>query len=346
MSLTASPEGFLTRFRHVRWLDMSSNGLGDLPPAVGEMHGMTRLFLQNNQLELNAETAQILAERTTLRALWIDNNPHLGVLPDFSQIPDMREASLANTGISQWPTGLFDQPRLTRIDLSDNQITTIPEFVTPVAVERLAHSVQVNSGTLVSNNPLSDASRLQLQAYGERLRLARTPLNRRSNLISTSVTVTRRPIARNNMEPDPQWTAGLTVDEVSRRKAQWRTLREHEGSDGFFNILASRVHHADFRRQAWDVIDVISQDNQQSRTLRRELFTRACEAGCTDLAAATFTDLQVLAMTHKARVQARQDLQGGPLVELSKGLFRLKHCLLYTSPSPRDGLLSRMPSSA
>ena len=25
---------------------------------------------------------------------------------------------------------------------------------------------------------------------------------------------------------------------------------------------------------------------------------------------------------------------------------RLKACLLYTSPSPRDGLLSRMPSSA
>ena len=25
---------------------------------------------------------------------------------------------------------------------------------------------------------------------------------------------------------------------------------------------------------------------------------------------------------------------------------RLKDCLLYTSPSPRDGLLSRMPSSA
>ena len=25
---------------------------------------------------------------------------------------------------------------------------------------------------------------------------------------------------------------------------------------------------------------------------------------------------------------------------------RSKHCLLYTSPSPRDGLLSRMPASA
>ena len=26
--------------------------------------------------------------------------------------------------------------------------------------------------------------------------------------------------------------------------------------------------------------------------------------------------------------------------------YQLKSCLLYTSPSPRDGLLSRMPSSA
>ena len=28
------------------------------------------------------------------------------------------------------------------------------------------------------------------------------------------------------------------------------------------------------------------------------------------------------------------------------GLYLLNVCLLYTSPSPRDGLLSRMPSSA
>ena len=34
-------------------------------------------------------------------------------------------------------------------------------------------------------------------------------------------------------------------------------------------------------------------------------------------------------------------------VELGKQLAsKVLHCLLYTSPSPRDGLLSRMPSSA
>ena len=32
--------------------------------------------------------------------------------------------------------------------------------------------------------------------------------------------------------------------------------------------------------------------------------------------------------------------------QLSNLLNNLKICLLYTSPSPRDGLLSRMPSSA
>ena len=34
-----------------------------------------------------------------------------------------------------------------------------------------------------------------------------------------------------------------------------------------------------------------------------------------------------------------------PGVEINN-LWLLKDCLLYTSPSPRDGLLSRMPSSA
>ena len=32
--------------------------------------------------------------------------------------------------------------------------------------------------------------------------------------------------------------------------------------------------------------------------------------------------------------------------DIEKKLSKLRNCLLYTSPSPRDGLLSRMPSSA
>ena len=38
--------------------------------------------------------------------------------------------------------------------------------------------------------------------------------------------------------------------------------------------------------------------------------------------------------------------QDGKVVALNIGLGDKYVCLLYTSPSPRDGLLSRMPSSA
>ena len=34
------------------------------------------------------------------------------------------------------------------------------------------------------------------------------------------------------------------------------------------------------------------------------------------------------------------------LKECTKDVEKITSCLLYTSPSPRDGLLSRMPSSA
>ena len=40
------------------------------------------------------------------------------------------------------------------------------------------------------------------------------------------------------------------------------------------------------------------------------------------------------------------DYEKGSRPKLNKLYEKAKGCLLYTSPSPRDGLLSRMPSSA
>ena len=46
--------------------------------------------------------------------------------------------------------------------------------------------------------------------------------------------------------------------------------------------------------------------------------------------------------TMAASVATPLELQFGQI----PGLTQMTSCLLYTSPSPRDGLLSRMPSSA
>ena len=49
---------------------------------------------------------------------------------------------------------------------------------------------------------------------------------------------------------------------------------------------------------------------------------------------------EALYLSQSALSQQIRTLEG----QLQFELFQ--HCLLYTSPSPRDGLLSRMPSSA
>ena len=55
-------------------------------------------------------------------------------------------------------------------------------------------------------------------------------------------------------------------------------------------------------------------------------------------------DLQPSATTVKSKIDVKR-LRDEPLV-LNGENISLKSCLLYTSPSPRDATLSRMPSSA
>src|SRR5680860_801293 len=47
-----------------------------------------------------------------------------------------------------------------------------------------------------------------------------------------------------------------------------------------------------------------------------------------------------------AQAQTLPEMLGWRIVQGIGGAFCAVSCLLYTSPSPRDGLLSRMPSSA
>ena len=48
----------------------------------------------------------------------------------------------------------------------------------------------------------------------------------------------------------------------------------------------------------------------------------------------------------KGKKSVLWDEQGKDYIDFGGGIAVTCLCLLYTSPSPRDGLLSRMPSSA
>ncbi|WP_422607121.1 NEL-type E3 ubiquitin ligase domain-containing protein [Pseudomonas sp.] len=328
MQLSTSPEGFLSGFRHVRWLDLSLNQLRELPPAIGEMSGLTRLFLQNNQISLTADTARILARQSTLRALWLYQNPQLGITPDFSQIPDIRSVDLRQTGIDTFPTGLSEQPLLDTVLLNGNQISQIPDAVIAPPDDRLAQTLRVNNVTNITGNPLSAETRTRLALYNDRLVAAGTPMTGPNNLFVTSTRLPAPAIIRFGLANALQrWTQGLNADEIATRTAQWQALRNQPGSNGLFDtidrLLVDNTGHADLQRRVWNLIDSITQNSPESESLRKDLFDRAGEAACCDRAAFTFANLENRTLMYHARAQATDPTQGAQLAELSHALFRL-----------------------
>lgn len=326
MQLSVSPEEFLRSFRGLRWLDMSANQLEELPPALGEMHGLTRLYLSNNQIRLTAETARLLSERTSLRALMLDGNP-LGSYPDFTQMRDIRSVFMGRTGIDHWPTGLGDQPQLGQVFLESNQLTTVPlEVVSPENAE-LASSLPMRSTINLRDNPLTPAARQSIRDYNTRTAAAGV---RRTDgvgfLTGERQTVIGTP-ARSFDNAFERWTRGLTQDQVAARRAQWVKLKAEPASDAFFNVFAKLEipvgGDADLQQRVWSVIDSISEQGTESEALRTEMFSCAADGGCSDRAAMTFSDVEILKMVSQAKVSALDVTQGPSLLKLARGLFRL-----------------------
>ncbi|MGK9415772.1 dermonecrotic toxin domain-containing protein [Pseudomonas cedrina] len=328
MGLRASPEGFLARFRGLRWLDMTNNRLRELPPAIGEMHQLTRLFLHRNLIRLTPQTAQILAERVTLRALSLDGNP-LGVMPNLGQISDLRTLSLSRTGIDRWPEGVGEQPLLTQINLSGNAITHLPDAIIAPSDAQLARSAQVSAVTELGNNPLAEETLQQVRDYHQRLQQAGLPQpGSTTRLVATALGESSHAagelVAGAAFE---RWTSGLTDAQRATRRAQWLALRAQPGSDGFMRMLGDLdtggAQHADLQGRVWDVIDTISPQTEAADALRGRMFDWAGAATCCDRAALSFSNVEIMAMVHKARLQAGDQTQGLALMKLSRGLFRL-----------------------
>lgn len=331
MGLSVSPEGFLAHFRGVRWLDLSNNRLTAIPPALDEMHGLTRLFLQDNRIRLTPETAQLLARRSTLRSLNLSRNP-LGMLPDFSAITDMRSLALNTIGVDSWPVGLGEQPLLDVIDLRNNQITTIPQSVIAPPDAQLEEAARINNFTYIGGNPLSEVSQRQLRDYWTRLERERPDVSalRRPGVFEYQARVApvdRGSVGGRNPTALQRWTTGLAAERIPARQAQWQTLLAQEGSNGFFQVLNDLTPAAsglaDLQRRVWEVIDAITEANPESEALRDQMFEWAGRPACCDRAALSFSNLEIMAMVYRARTLALDGDQAATLLKLSRGLFRL-----------------------
>ncbi|MEB2516109.1 DUF6543 domain-containing protein [Pseudomonas sp. YuFO20] len=331
MGLSVSPEGFLAHFRRVRWLDLSNNRLTAIPAALDEMHGLTRLFLHDNRIRLTPETAQLLARRSTLRALNLSRNP-LGMMPDFSSMTDLRTLSLSSTDVETWPVGLGAQPMLDAIDLRDNRITAFPESVIAPSAGQLDQAARLNNLTLIGGNPLSEVARQQLRDYWARLEGERPDLwgDRRPGVFEYQAPVAPgEEVGSDAQDPAAlqRWITDLTAEQLPARQTQWRSLLAQEGSRGFFQVLNNLENagagHVDLQRRVWEVIDSITEANPGSEALRAQMFEWAGRPACCDRAALSFSNLEIMAMVYRARTLALDGEQGAALLKLSRGLFRL-----------------------
>ena len=66
----------------------------------------------------------------------------------------------------------------------------------------------------------------------------------------------------------------------------------------------------------------------------------------TDYKESDLSDRQKYLVRHIKELQSEVAGKKFDLERLEAAMTHFTNCLLYTSPSPRDGLLSRMPSSA
>lgn len=333
MNLSSSPDGFLNRYRGVRWLDMSNNQLTRLPQALGDMHGLTRLYLDRNQIRLDVESARVLSERTTLRGLRLQDNP-LGMAPDFTQITDMRSLFLSNTELETWPVGLSEQPLIDMIDLSQNRITTIPDNVVAPSAEHLEQMSRLNGATLIQGNPLSEATQQRLSNYWNRLErerpeLVRTRYQSAFRYQAPALSVVESAGTRLARVQLQRWTKDLPLEQQGVREAQWFQLVRHQEAEGFFEVLrdldASGAGYANLQQRVWAVIETITRNSAESRALRKQMFEWAGRAACGDRAALSFSNLEIMSLVYRAETQAESGQRAPALLKLARGLFRLDH---------------------
>ncbi|WP_112193175.1 dermonecrotic toxin domain-containing protein [Pseudomonas sp. LG1E9] len=142
---------FLENFTELNSLSITGAEMTELPAVIGDMKQLTSLKLNANGLQLTEHSAGLLSDLNALQVLDLSSNP-LGVTPDFSGMPHLRELNLYWTRIERWPSGLREQAGLERLDLRQNRLQQVPQDNLVPPADQLETVVRINNVTLLENN--------------------------------------------------------------------------------------------------------------------------------------------------------------------------------------------------
>ena len=331
MDLVAAPNEFLDSFPDVRWLDLRSNRLVDVPTQLEGRANLVGLNLSSNNIRLTADEASALSRTRTLKKLQLSHNP-LQRTPDFSQMTELTEIRLQGTGISQWPSGVENLRQLEMLDLRDNQLTHFPEWAVNPPAEQAAVIDRLLRVTELNGNPLSEQG---LQQYADILERIYQNDSEIGLVPAPADLPAERGAAGGELAPSTQRVEPWLTDASDADKVAWKELWTQleqdtpleNGSEEFFRLLEKlrqseeyRKAYPDLQARVWTVLKAASENAE----LRAELFEAAGEPQtCSDRAALVFSTLEVKVQIHNALARVGDRGAGLQLLKLAKGLFRL-----------------------
>ncbi|OPA93832.1 hypothetical protein BFW86_04925 [Pseudomonas fluorescens] len=307
---------FLHNFPQLRTLDLTGNQLTELPGAVSQMPRLNGLKLGGNPLQWTEQSLAQLKQLQHLKILELSHNAHLSHAPDVSRMPLLQMLMLNNTGISRWPSGLFELPRPATfvLDLRNTAVRQLP----PV-------------------EPGSWEAELVVRTRLDRQRL---------DFDSENLMVDLRRAA--GLDPWRTYPARGEIDSAfwleNRRGARrehlqrlWDDLEAEQGSQGFFEVIRSlqveditfqtpedagryQLNRTQLSLNVWRMLQAMHSDDG----LRERLFIMAREPfNCADAGAEIFNAMGIEVLVFEAYRDASPGTLGPALARLARQKARL-----------------------
>jgi hypothetical protein len=293
-----------------------------LPPAIGQLHQLRTLDLTDNRISLTSGAIELLSGLTNLETLRLDGNL-LHQPPDVGSMPHLRLLRLANTGLEDWPRGLFSnsageivRPRSFAIDLRDCPIKSLPQ-VTPGSDQAF-----ILSRARFETTRLSDADRIMFGNYRESAGFARQQAYEQD---------VEDELRHWKLAPDDSSVFSRSADFSIYRDQSWHDVRAEPGSADFFKVIRKQRETKDYQRDAsrkqltkrvWQMIDTVALDTR----LREELFKQAHQPEtCGDAGAQLFNNMGMKVLVSQAYTEsASATVLEDKLLRLARSAARLE----------------------
>lgn len=319
---STNADGLLSDFPNLRQLTVRDGGLTGVPHAIGELHQLRALDMANNNIALLPDSLEQLGRLIHLETLRLDGNP-LGQPPDVSGMPELTVLRLANTGIADWPSGLFtngatvmSRPRHFSLDMRQCPINRLPQ------VTLGSDQAFVLARSRFSTAQLSAADQVSFGDYRESVGFARQQ--------SFSPRVEDelghwKPLATapSPFSPSRRYT--------SYRKESWQDILAEPGSSDFFKVIRRQRESQDYQdsrsrrpltERVWQMIETMAVDSD----LREELFKQAAEPQTSaDAWSELFNRMGLRVLVSQAYIEwrAASELENN-LVKLARSAARLE----------------------